>query len=30
MGLENLLEIDFPLHRNVDFVKGHALGFKGK
>ncbi|CAD8122362.1 unnamed protein product [Paramecium sonneborni] len=29
-SIDNQLEIQFPLHREFDFVANHALGFKGK
>ncbi|CAK57366.1 unnamed protein product (macronuclear) [Paramecium tetraurelia] len=29
-SIDNQLEIQFPLHRDFDFVANHAMGFKGK
>lgn len=29
-NIDNQLEIEFPVHRDFDFVANHALGFKGK
>ncbi|CAD8111991.1 unnamed protein product [Paramecium sonneborni] len=29
-SIDNQLEIQFPLHREFDFVANHAMGFKGK